>query len=352
MPERFLSASRLSVRAAISLAITLTANRGKRYRPAMSDLDAEPTLPDPRVGPRARCWRISARCLWTVGLAFVWSASWSGCAQWTADPENSEHRHLPPASVASEATVLDVIFWPLPDRLPAAEFNQKRGDASDETMDPLVMLWQAADELAVDHPTRQTLLSNGLRAGKIDHIEQFIERIGKPLPADAAEKLLQDASISSEIAHTQHRIPFRSGQQQEFAVRQTANENRSVIIRQGENTIGRTLVQPQFLLSVQARPETDGRVLVRAWPRIEHGPFRQSFVSNEQAIRMNSRRDRWILHELAVATRLDQNQTLLIAPQVDPFGIGKQMLTAQRPDGTTERVVILIRVARKPAPDL
>ncbi|WP_145352908.1 hypothetical protein [Roseimaritima multifibrata] len=278
----------------------------------------------------------------TLALAAVTMA---GCAQWKATPPSPhESRGLPAASVAADATVMDIIFWPLPDALPASDI--------DAGADPLEILWRDTDELAVDAKTRTALQANGLRAGRIDHIEQLLDRIGIPQPDDPAQKLLQQAAVSSDIASSQHRLPFRDGQQEEFAIRQTSKESQSVVIRKGKDSIGRTLQQPQFLLTLQARPSDDGRVRIRTWPRIEHGPFRQSYVSTDQVIRTNMQREQWVLRELLIDTPLDQNQSLLIAPLKDPFGLGKQILTAARPDGTTERVAILIRVARKPQPAL
>ncbi len=268
----------------------------------------------------------------------------AGCAQWKEVPDPNGKRGLPAASIADEASVLDVIFWPVP--------YEAANDLFDGPHDPLTLLWREVDELAIDPETRQNLANNGLQAGRIEHIEQWIERIGLPQPSDASEQLMQQASVSSEIAHSRHRLPFRSGQQQEFAIRQTSAENQSVLIRRGEESIGRSLTQPQFLMTVQARPDSDGRVRVRTWPRIDHGPFRQSYVSNDQAIRMNSSRDSWVLHELAIDLPLNQNQTLILSPSPEAFGLGKQMLTDQRPNGTHERVVILIRLARKPEPPL
>ncbi|WP_068135005.1 hypothetical protein [Roseimaritima ulvae] len=267
-----------------------------------------------------------------------------GCAQWKEIPDPDGKRGLPAASIADEAAVLDVIFWPVP--------YEASSDLFDGPHDPMSLLWREVDELAIDPETRQTLAHNGLQAGRIEHIEQWIERIGLPRPSDASEQLMQQASVTSEIANSRHRLPFRSGQQQEFAIRKTSASNQSVLFRQGDHSVGRMLIQPQFLLTVQARPDNDGRVRVRCWPRIEHGPFRQSYVSNDQAIRMNSSRDSWMLHDLAIDLPLNQNQTLILAPTADPFGLGKQMLTDLRPDGTHERVVILIRLARKPEPSL
>ncbi|WP_162006548.1 hypothetical protein [Roseimaritima sediminicola] len=276
-----------------------------------------------------------------------------GCAQWKEAPEPPTKRGLPAATVADEAAVLDVIFWPVPLEIPGA-LSEPIGaaDQTATTVDPLDMLWREVDELAVPADTRQHLINNGLRAGRIEHIEQWIERIGLPQPADASEQLMQQAAVSSEIAHSRHRIPFRNGQPQDFAIRQTAAGNQSVLVRSGSTSHGRSLEQPQFLLTVQTHPEPDSRVRVRTWPRIEHGPFRQSYVSNDQAIRMNSRRDSWPLHELAIELALDQNQTLIVAPARDAFGLGKQLLTDVGPDGSKERVVILIRLARKPQPKL
>ncbi len=290
--------------------------------------------------------RINPRlCLLLCGALLFCS-----CAQWKTDPE-STGRGLPAATLPAAANVLDIVFWPLPQKLPA-ELAVKFGKDQAASADVLAYLWHHADEMAVPATARQRLYDNGLRACRIDHIRQHVQKLQADDAGDEVERFFGEASIGSDITHSQVRIPFRDGKPQDFAVRQMASQMRNILLRVDDRTIGHSLSQPQFLLSVETHTLPDGRVSVRAWPRIEHGDFRQSFASTERAIRLQSQREKWVLHELAVTTQLDRTQTLVIAPADDAFGIGKEMLTTTLPDGSFEQVVVLIRLTRKSEPAL
>lgn len=276
-----------------------------------------------------------------------WIVCCLGCAQWAPDDEGrrSATAGLPPARIADEASVIDIIFWPLPD-------DKNSGLQQSDSDDPIAMLWEEVDELAIPVDVRNALLDNGLRAGKVQHIEQILKRFGLPDPHDEATHLLREVSVDSDIAHSRHTIPFRDGEIQHLAIRQTQSDAPAVMVRFGEETIGKRLPQPQFLYSVQARSSDDGRVHIRMWPKIEFGEFRQSYVSSDQAIRIDSARDAWTLHELTTEALLGKNETLIVTATPRTFGLGKRMLTSSRADGSRERVAILVRVSRLPQPQL
>ncbi len=271
----------------------------------------------------------------------------SGCAQWAPDEEVARKgtSGLPPARIADEASVVDVIFWPLP-RPGSTPLSQTGSD------DPIASLWSEVDELSVPREVRQKLLHNGLRAGKLRHIEQVLDRFGLPDPTDEATRLLSQVSVTSDIAHSRHTIPFREGEIQDVAIRQTQSGTAAVMVRLGEETVGKRLSQPQFLCRLQVRPTVDGRLRLRLWPKVEHGEIRQSYVSSDQALRIDSARDAWQLSELATEVLLDAQETLILTATPQPIGLGKQMLTGELPDGTHERVAILVRVSRLPLPPL
>lgn len=286
-------------------------------------------------------------CRRTFCRGLLGIVGFAGCAPWKAETPPST-RGLPEAKLPASASVLEVIFWPLPDPTPES-LDQT---TLDQVRDPLAILLKATDELAIPLERRQRLQQNGLRAGRIDHVDQLIDEIGLPLPSDAGEKLMQDAALATETEQAVHRVPFRPGQQRDFAVRQVASGVQSIFLHGEPHSTGRSLQEPQFLFSVAAEPLIDRRVRVRLVPRIEHGPFRQSFVSNEQAIRLNRQRDRWLLSELALEAELRRNQALILMPTRQPFGLGERMLVDQSPDGRSQRTVVLVRLARPPEPEL
>lgn len=276
-----------------------------------------------------------------------WIVCCLGCAQWTPDSVDrpSATVGLPPARIADEASVIDVIFWPLPS---AGNPDLQRAGSED----PVAAIWDEVDELTIPVDTRASLLNNGLRAGKIQHIEQILKQYGLPDPPDEAGHLLQEVSVASDIAHSRHTISFRKGETRDLAIRQIHSGVDAVMVRLGEETVGKRLAQPQFLCSVQAQTSSDGRVRVRIWPKIEHGEVRQSYVSSDQAIRIDSARAAWTLSQLTTDVLLGKNETLIITPTPRPFGLGKRMLTGSLADGSVERVAILVRVSRLPQPQL
>lgn len=279
-------------------------------------------------------------CCTLVLLAAFGCSVVAGCAQWKSDSGASDHAGLPPTRLAADVAVVELLFWPVP-------IDESSDGLSDR--DPLDAFWSEVDELAVSRPTRVALRANGLRAGRISRIEDTMRLIGIDGTGDATLKWLEQASVASEIPHSLHSIPCRPGETKHLAVKPALRGTHPVLVRLDEAVIGEPLDQPQFLYALETRTEDDGRVGVRLWPYVEHGQLRQSYVGRDQAIRVSSGRDRWTLRQLTVDTVLAEGQTLIVAPDVKPFGLGKQMFTGGRADGSTETVVMLLRLVRKPA---
>lgn len=267
------------------------------------------------------------------------TAAVAGCAQWKSDGGSGDRAGLPPAKLSDELAVMELLFWPVP----VAE-----GADALAGHDPLEAFWSEVDELAVSRSTREALRANGLRAGRITRIEDTMRLVGIEGTGDATLKWLEQASVASEIPHSLHSIPCRPGETKHLSVKPALRGRHPVLVRLGETVIGEPLDEPQYLYALESRAEDDGRVGVRLWPYVEHGQLRQSYVGREQAIRLASGRDRWTLRELTVDVVLGEGQTLIVAPDAKPFGLGKAMFTGGRADGSTETVVMLLRLVRKP----
>ncbi|WP_164101120.1 hypothetical protein [Candidatus Laterigemmans baculatus] len=264
------------------------------------------------------------------------TATWSGCAQWKSEPPPELARGgLPPAQVADEVAILEVAFVRLPEASPA--LPETPGAAS--FVDRL-------DETVVPGEMRERLATNGIRVGRLLTIEPG--QMGEAAPADEATRLMEEANVVSDFEQRRRRISCRDGQPYTLAVRRPSGERVSTLIRTSEGVVGKSLSDPQFMLILRTRMLDDGRLAVRLTPEVQHGEVRQNYVSSDLAIRMEFQRDQWTLHELMCEVPLSEGQAIVLMPQKEAFGLGKQMFVGERADLSQERIAVVLRLQRRP----
>ena len=83
-------------------------------------------------------------------------------------------------------------------------------------------------------------------------------------------------------------------------------------------------------------------------PEIQFGEMRQTWVSSDSALRIDSRRESWALEDLAFEMTVDAGATIVAGAVMPPFGLGEQMFTGKTADGDTDHVVVVLRIADLP----
>ncbi|QDV69820.1 hypothetical protein Poly24_35370 [Rosistilla carotiformis] len=265
-------------------------------------------------------------------LAFLWLGLLSGCAQWKDSHEAGSGLTTPRPSPSS--SVIDIGFIPLPIR--------------DEQVD--WRLWNDVDEQVLPDKLRQQLAANGLRVGRISgRLPDLVAEELNAAPEQESLQFLEQANLLSEVAHGGRRVYCRPSTRYELPVRSQMRGEVSVLVKQGDCLTGRCLIDPLFQFSLETRRGDNGEVILRLVPEIKSGNMKQAWISNEQALRLESRRDVQALDHLAIEIPLELGQAVLISPTAIPCGMGEKMLMGQRVDELQEVVAVVLRLSETPS---
>lgn len=320
-------------------------------------------------------------------VAVVLMGAVGGCATWHSDADLSRvTRGLPPPKKPPGGAVLDIAFvsirpsavssapgptrMPKPDR-PADRSVPHDGDASTDTLaadsspdegdssgplsvsrDPIpepIDLWRLLDETVVVPEVRASLRRNGIRFGKVQNVGDFNQQLQsiRQTPSPTSE-VLEIADVQSDLSHQARRITCRIGKRYELPVRQPATQDQVVLVARGDSTIGQTLAHAQPLFALRASSADSRSVTLSLRPEIQHGMMRQTWVGSDAALRIENRRDAWVLEDLTTEITLEKGG-ILVAGGIDPaFGLGKHMFTGTTAEGDTDQVLMVIRVVELP----
>ncbi len=270
-----------------------------------------------------------------IATVVVVTTSVVGCANWKEERRRPETR-LPGIQENARAVILQVEFLPI-----AVDASDIDSDAS---------LWQWVDETAIDSASRQRLLVNGIRIGRVANEERFRSRLGSLATSqDVLDKFLSEASVASDVSHRGKRIPMRLGRRYELPVKQPSDGSHVTLLRLSDETIGRTLQDPQYLFAVTATAgQVSGQVHLLLRPEIQHGEMRQKWVSSDSALRIDTRRETWSIDELDVEFVGSEGDTFVIAGANPLSGLAKQMFSGTKVDQSQQQVVVLIQVDHVP----
>jgi hypothetical protein len=260
-----------------------------------------------------------------------------GCARWKNDPSQSTLK-LPAVRENTRSVILEVEFLPI------------KVDVEDPGEDATI--WQWVDETAVDAAERSRLIANGLRIGRIINVDRFRSRIDALAPTrDVVDQFLSGASVASEVSHNAKRVPMRLGRRWELQLRQPIEGDHVTMLRLDEDTIGRTLSDPQYLFAMVATAgESTGEVNVRLRPEIQHGAMRQKWVSSDAALRIDTRRETWSIKQLDVNLSGMEGDTFVVAAAHPAAGLASQMLGGTNADNLPQQVMVVIRIDQIPSP--
>ncbi|QDS89388.1 hypothetical protein EC9_35870 [Rosistilla ulvae] len=255
-----------------------------------------------------------------------------GCANWKE--ANDSVAALATPRPSPSAAVIDIGFVSLPIRDDQVDWR----------------LWNDVDEQVLSDDLRRQLAANGLRAG----------RIAGPMPALVAEELnagakqeslqfLEQANLLSEVAHGGRRVFCRTAMRYELPVRSQMRGEVSLLVKKGDSLTGRRLNDPLFQFSMETRRGDHGEIILRLVPEYKAGDMKQAWISNEQALRLESRRDVHALDHLAIEVPLEVGNAVLISPTATPCGIGEKMLMGERVDEVRDVVALVLRLTQPPS---
>ena len=222
-------------------------------------------------------------------------------------------------------------------------------------------LWQWVDETALDHDERYRLIDNGMRAGLVADETRFRDRLQSMTTGqDVVDDFLASASVASDVNRGSDRVAMRMGRRYELPLRKPIDGPQVTLVRMGDQNVGRTLDDPQYLFAMQAIELTAQRRLrLRLRPEIQHGQMRQKFVGSgsNSALRIDQRRQTWSLPELDLHWLVEQDDLIVItgdhalgsAILMSSSGLAAKMFSGKNADHREEQMVLLIRVSKIPA---
>ena len=215
-----------------------------------------------------------------------------------------------------------------------------------------VTLEHGIDETAIDASARGRLIANGLRVGRVINIERFRRRVTDLKPdQDVVDQFLSNASIASEVSHNDQRIPMRFGRRYELPLHQPVEGEQVTMVRIDEQTIGRTLNDPQYLFAVTATAgKRASEISLQLRPEVQHGEMKHKWVSSDTALRIDARRETWSIDHLDLNLNAVEGDTFVVAATNPPIGLAAQMLVGTTPDQAPQQILVLIRVDQVPTP--
>lgn len=263
------------------------------------------------------------------------SAKRQGGKSWLSRPDSSS------------AVSIDAEFFAAPIEVNGTgdpEASQEEFEAS---------VWQWVDETAIGLATRRRYQANGLRVGRVVQVDRFRKAIGRRagVGADVINEFLREAEIASPLSQGNRTLPMRYGRRYEIPLHQPRPGTQVCLLREDRDLVGRTLSNAQLLLGLAVGQGAEaGEIELSVRPEIRHGDARQSFVSSDSAIRIDTRREVWSLETLDLSARLAAGDAIVISTTSPPVGLGRQMLTDDSPGRGREQLFVLLKVKQVPGP--
>ncbi|MGI9473662.1 MAG: hypothetical protein ACR2NZ_19120 [Rubripirellula sp.] len=265
-----------------------------------------------------------------------------GCARWKEPVSSSSNASKAAAALgtvkeAKNRVIIEVEFVNL-------IVDQTESESSKE-------LWRWVDETAIDSRVRQKLIGNGIRSGFVSSEERFRERLNEnDAERDVVETFLAEASVASDISHGSKRIPMRLGRRVELPLGQPIEGSHVAMLRLDGETVGRTLQNAQYILSLTAtQADSPNQVRLKIRPEIQYGDTRQKWVSSDTALRIDSRRETWAIPELDLNVVASEKDLIVLAPTQPLKGLAKRMLAGAGSDHDHEQLFVLVRIEQIPS---
>ncbi|MEL6108557.1 MAG: hypothetical protein AAFU85_21335 [Planctomycetota bacterium] len=279
--------------------------------------------------------RISVLILTSPLVLLCW-----GCASWSDRGSHVERESVDAKPAIRGSRSIEV----------ESNFVQIRFDPAKP--DQLQSIWQWVDETVIPADKRVLLARNGLRVGRVaqqDRLEARVEEFRAENPPDVIDQFLASASVSSHQSEGTDRIPLRIGKRKELPVRSPIEGEQVVLLYDGEQLVGETLRDPQFLFAVTAERGSLRRTMrLRLRPEVQHGEMEQSFVAGGAAMRIDVRRPAWSLEPLEFDLPASEGDLFVITETASRRGLGRQMFGGKNVDQLEQQTMVLLRIAHIP----
>ncbi|MEO1615310.1 MAG: hypothetical protein AAFV88_05640 [Planctomycetota bacterium] len=220
--------------------------------------------------------------------------------------------------------------------------------------DQLQSVWQWVDETVIPLSTRQRLLRNGLRVGKVtqpDRVQAKLETLRGEQTRGIVDAFLESAEIASHQMQGAKTIPMRIGKRYELPVRLPIKGTRVVFVDDEPQPVGRTLFDPQFLFAITPdRGRGNQSLTLRMRPEVQYGDMQQDWVQGDAALRIDVRRQSWSLGQLEFELTGGEGDLYLIGETTERQSLGRDMLGGENVDQMEQQTVLLLRFANIPTP--
>jgi hypothetical protein len=307
----------------LRLALTLLAAK-RTLRTLISEWGARPTS--------LVIWFCALLSFPRTIIAIAMTASLIGCRGWQETAPNSSvggdrQSLLKPVDLAADGFRLEIVTVRFP--LGDMELNERA--------------WTQIDEQSIPIETRQKLADNGLRAGLI--VGQIPAEIVRLLTAAEQPATLTEAAANfaqTPVVSRQH-MQLHSGWRGQVVASRTYDEI-PLLLRNGNDVIGRPYRLAQGVFNVGAATTGDRRVKLQLIPELHHGEQRQTFVaeSEDGQLRPQSGKQKKVFDSLTFEASLAPEQMLIITslPQL-PGTLGHYFFTEQQADQVQQKLMLV-----------
>ncbi len=287
-----------------------------------------------------------------------------GCASWSDRGTAASKSPLIPLTQDKTAAAVEFTFVPV--TLPritesesesvtesnsANELSLRESSNGEQTLaQRLQSMWQWVDETCIDPGLRSRLAENGLRIGRVTDQQRFESRLAEMKPIqDQVGTFLAKTSVATETKQGTESIQMQLGRRYELPVRQQTKGNDVAMVRLGGEIRGETVLDPQYLMAVSlVQGRASGELRLRMRPEIQHGALKQTWVGQNTALRIDSKRSVWSLEELEVDLVGGEGDMFVISALESNAGIGSQMFMGSLYDGKNQHTVLLVKLAHVP----
>lgn len=237
--------------------------------------------------------------------------------------------------MSPQSVVLDIFFL----RIPANE--AARAEA----------VWRQADEQRFPREVRDRWGWAGFRFGLVSgqippELAELMRLSDEASPLVFQETEGSDAeSLTEGDAPVRRHIQTRLGNRVEVIASEIYDEL-PFFRREKGKLLGCSVERAQGMFALTCSADHDGRIRLRLVPEIHHGEPRLQPIGGQGVLRLESRRDRQILEELACEVAISPGDMLVVSCLPDRRGsLGDYFLTTAR-SGKREQKLLVIRLSQ------
>jgi hypothetical protein len=207
-------------------------------------------------------------------------------------------------------------------------------------------LWREIDETQIESGVRQALAQNGFRVGVIGGTPPLVLETtlasdqsgpGAPEITSAGVSELTDAPL------VRRRMLYALPGQRSELLTSGIYDRLPLLVREANESHGKSYNQAQCVLAARATPLGDQRVRVELVPEVQFGEPRREVRSEDGVLRFDASRPKVAFDRLTIEAVLSPGQTLVFAARPElPGSMGHYFFT-EPSAGQLEQKLLLIR---------